>query len=62
MQEEAAGWGGGAGCGAAPGLENRGHRAGRELAAAYFKHRSDQVADHVMEESVAANAVEKQIL
>ena len=61
MQKEPAGWRSGPARRAAAGFEDRRHRAGRELAAADFEHRSDQVADHVMEEPVPADAVEKQI-
>ena len=61
MQEESASGGSRSGCGARAGFEDRGHRSGTELAAADFEHGSNQVADHVVEKSVAANAVNEQI-
>ncbi len=41
--------------------ENALDLVGREMAAACVEHRSDEITNHVMEEAIATNAINKQI-
>lgn len=61
MQEQSARGSGGAGGRSRAGGEDARNLAGGELAAPDIDHRSDQVAHHVMEKSVAANAIDEEI-
>ena len=61
VEEKAVGWGGGAGRGAGMSRENGGKLRQSEAAAAHIDHGSDEISDHVMEEAVAADTVEKEI-
>ena len=59
MQEEAAGGSGGAGGGAVAGGEDFGN-VGETCAAGDVDEGADEVADHVMEEAGAGDAVDEQ--
>jgi hypothetical protein len=61
MQEEALCGSGGAGCGTGSGGENFWNVFDCEASAANVEHGADQVADHVVEEAAAANAVDEEI-
>ncbi len=61
MQEKTFRWSGRSGCRTRFSFEDRRHRVAGELSARDFKHGADGVTDHVVEESIAANAIDKQI-
>ena len=60
-KKEAAGGGGGSGGGAGARGEDRGNGFRGEMGATDVDHGADQIADHVMQEAVAANAVDEEI-
>jgi len=61
MEKKAAGRGGGAGGGAGAGRENIGDFFGGDAASADVEHGSHHVADHVVQEAAASNAVDEEV-
>ena len=61
-EEEAAGGSGGAGGGAVAGGEDVGDGVGGDAAAAGFDEGADEIADHVVEEAVAGDAVDEEVV
>ena len=61
MEEEAAGWGGGAGGGAVACGDDFWDCLWCDAAATDVEHGSYQIADHVVEEAAASNAVDEKI-
>ena len=61
MQKEPASRRRGSGSGTRTGREDIWNSFSFEMSSAHVDHRADQIAHHVMEESVAANAIDEEI-
>ena len=61
-EEEAAGGSGGTGGAAVAGGEDRGNFVGGDAMGGCFNEGADEVADHVVEETVAGDAVDEEVV
>ncbi len=61
MEKQSSRGGSGAGSGAGASCKDGGNVADGEVAAANIEHGSHQVADHVVQKAVAADAIDEQI-